>query len=258
MVSEAGERFIAATKGIVPEIGILSDEVTGAMTHAGKALGRKASTMINNDAVAQLGQALQGKFTRLYDADPEAYKRTMSMVSKILEHHGLPDIAKNVGAAGREVVLDLEKLWSRNALTNKLFSGIGRQMESGGYQNVGREISRAAAKKINRVGDVAGMAAVTVLDTPTGMVNAGKKLLMSDNVTGPVKKVKDAINKRFMYDPVKQMHAKGLSGADIKARGVRRFGDAYALNPLTSDVKNLAYDVGRLQRKYMPKPPGVA
>lgn len=340
-----GERMVASMKGVIPEVGMLSDSLQGAVgrfrdkAHAKVINTPGAMGAVDNitgkmeqaaqfgrgtaEDIRDYGRALQGKFTQMYDESPEKFKfyaeealgalrgidgmfaqrslargedvvkamqargeqaagqlkgrlvermkglkdkgmaATEPLRKRVAEHSemlqnkaedALPLELKDLSRNG---VLELEKLWSRNHTTGRLLSGVGKQLESGGYKQVAKEISSDAAKKMNRTGNLLGMGAVTVVDPLTGVINAAKKALITPTKIGPLAKAQEWMHSKFLTNPVKKMYNKGAAGEDIKFRGLRRFGDSYLMNPITADVKNFAYDVGRLKHRFtpVPKPP---
>ncbi len=257
-----GDALVGTTTGLVPEVGILDKEIT----HIGKVL-RKATppqlapkvTERVSRAPEAVGDLLQGKFTKLLntnglDAPHIRYllQNPKSPVPTELRT-ALSSALQNPTTAA-QAAKDLEYIWQKYDTTKHLLSGVGRQITKAPIA----QGSQAVGARLQTGGTLAGTVATAAIDPLALGINQVKHVMSSDltnkraRIFQPIRRLQAFANKKLVAQPVDRMFNKGLAGKPIHFRKVRRFIDTNVMNPLTADIKNLSYDMGRLAKKYNP------
>lgn len=254
-----GDTGVAMTRGLVPEIGILDDEIG----HLGSGLKKRLesqglnSSDITNEHRRQLGELLQGNFKSVADSAASDPRISKALLGTLSDQYGVDrGKAMRLLALARknpEIMDDLEKLWKNNELTGKLFSGVGKQVEN--TEITGKSLPGIAHKAIRNAGNIAGNTAVALTDPITGMVN-GTKIISSSKAmqkTPQTARLQNYANRKLVTERSDQLLRKGLAGEEIPFRQAKQLADNVLINPLTSNVKNLYYDFGRLGNKHLPR-----
>lgn len=267
-----GGPAVLAQRGVIPEVGILNDE----MHHLGHSITnvlRKnniAPGKITPDQEGILRDLFSGKYTRVFN-HPKIQEH-IPLVEQALHTSlgtnnpkinkeaigGLLSIIKDpkTTALKRNLILrDLEKIHGDYGVTNKLLSGVGNKLVDNLKHPIqaAQPVTNMIGKKWNNISDAVGTAAMTAIDAPTGIINAGKKIMTNTDLQHKFPLLQTIGNKLTKFtttNPIKNMYNKGLQGKDLMFRPIRRFVDNVGFNPLISDAKNIAYDTGRLFKRW--------
>ena len=97
----------------------------------------------------------------------------------------------------------------------------------------------------------ASIAATMAIDPALGIWNAFKRFTGGHafNDVKPIAKLRKKSTELLVTNRAKDLYQQGIDGKDIKFRAIKRKFDEIALNPVTSEAKNTAYDIGALTRK---------
>ena len=104
------------------------------------------------------------------------------------------------------------------------------------------DLMRSAGKNLAK-------ASVPLVDYSTGLFNTSKNIIASSDVLAPIAR------KIFVENPVKNKFKKGLSPVEDRFTVAKKFIGDYFLNPLTSEMQDVAYKVGRGARGVYSKSP---
>lgn len=203
-----------------------------------------------------------------WQSSPKAKRQNRNIINRLSKEQGFlggiitkhSPISKALvhkdPAIRRAVVKDLMDIKNRYGLTkNVIPSTIERTEELTRNKSGVREVipkKRIAPSVISS----ASIGAMSLIDLPTAAWSGIKKFttLKSLGNIKPISHTQKKLKDVFLTNRSKKLYEMGQSGKEIKMRGVKRFTDSYLLNPVTSEIKNISYDIGSLNRKYQNTP----
>lgn len=265
-----------ASRAIVPEYGIMGDE----LSHAGHTIrerlaSRNADGTISNRQIVNIRKALGGDFAGV--ARNRRNREDLIDIISAINPEAAPMIRSMAIHAEKnpmaeQKLMDFLTDLGTEYRANGFLGNIGRNMadrnvfNAKNLQTLSAGVEDATANKIEHAVENLGNAALLYTEPGIGAFNVSKKALASrkpaelaaqgNSVAQKAKDVQDWSNRVFVSEPMKESFRKGLSGQDptLREKAMNAF-QTYGMNYPIGKVNDFSRRTGHLINKHFGMTP---